>query len=297
MSANMGADISFSQDRLWSIIYPVRPPNRERTDRKMQVIALGLSRSDTDSLRQALVMLGYRGVYHGYEISTNSREDVALWVPWLKRKFAKGGYNNTSFLPELTADAFDHVFGEYEAITDTPANHFGEELMLAYPDAKIILNRRAIDPWFRSMQGTAVETFGPFLWWCSCFNGSLCWFWRTFHLSLVDWAKGDFDRYGKEAYFAHYRSIEEACQRNGRGYLEWSVEEGWEPLCKFLDKNVPEEPFPHSNSTAGQQFEKQLGRAVGDCVRNGLIRSITLVIAAIAVGGAVIFRLRGSRAL
>lgn len=26
--------------------------------------------------------------------------------------------------------------------------------------------------------------------------------------------------------------------------LEWSVEDGWEPLCKFLGKNVPEEAFP-----------------------------------------------------
>lgn len=34
--------------------------------------------------------------------------------------------------------------------------------------------------------------------------------------------------------------------------LEWSVEDGWEPLCKFLGKPVPEnEPFPHANSAAG----------------------------------------------
>ncbi|RYP42518.1 hypothetical protein DL767_000206 [Monosporascus sp. MG133] len=34
--------------------------------------------------------------------------------------------------------------------------------------------------------------------------------------------------------------------------LEWSVEDGWEPLCKFLGKPVPEnEPFPHANAAAG----------------------------------------------
>ncbi|PNP81069.1 hypothetical protein FNYG_05536 [Fusarium nygamai] len=33
--------------------------------------------------------------------------------------------------------------------------------------------------------------------------------------------------------------------------LEWTVEDGWEPLCKFLDKPVPDEPFPHVNKASG----------------------------------------------
>lgn len=30
--------------------------------------------------------------------------------------------------------------------------------------------------------------------------------------------------------------------------LEWSADEGWEPLCKFLGKEVPDMPFPHANA-------------------------------------------------
>ncbi len=26
--------------------------------------------------------------------------------------------------------------------------------------------------------------------------------------------------------------------------------DGWEPLCRFLDVPVPDEPFPHRNDTA-----------------------------------------------
>lgn len=33
--------------------------------------------------------------------------------------------------------------------------------------------------------------------------------------------------------------------------LEWTVEDGWEPLCEFLGKPVPDEPFPHENAAAG----------------------------------------------
>jgi hypothetical protein len=33
--------------------------------------------------------------------------------------------------------------------------------------------------------------------------------------------------------------------------LEWYIEDGWEPLCKFLCKPVPEVEFPHANAAAG----------------------------------------------
>jgi hypothetical protein len=33
--------------------------------------------------------------------------------------------------------------------------------------------------------------------------------------------------------------------------LEWYVEDGWEPLCEFLGKPVPNEHFPRVNNGAG----------------------------------------------
>lgn len=33
--------------------------------------------------------------------------------------------------------------------------------------------------------------------------------------------------------------------------LEWKVQDGWEPLCKFLGKDIPDEPFPHVNTKTG----------------------------------------------
>lgn len=36
--------------------------------------------------------------------------------------------------------------------------------------------------------------------------------------------------------------------------LEWKVEDGWEPLCKFLGKEVPHgQAFPRTNDAAGYQ--------------------------------------------
>ena len=36
--------------------------------------------------------------------------------------------------------------------------------------------------------------------------------------------------------------------------LVWQVSDGWEPLCKFLGKEVPEVPIPHDNKTGDSKF-------------------------------------------
>lgn len=33
--------------------------------------------------------------------------------------------------------------------------------------------------------------------------------------------------------------------------LEWYVEDGWGPLCKFLGKPVPDADFPRANTATG----------------------------------------------
>ena len=36
--------------------------------------------------------------------------------------------------------------------------------------------------------------------------------------------------------------------------LVWNVKDGWEPLCKFMGKPVPEGPIPHDNKTGDEKF-------------------------------------------
>lgn len=61
--------------------------------------------------------------------------------------------------------------------------------------------------------------------------------------------------------------------------LEWCVEDGWAPLCEFLDKPIPKEPFPHANQAAGwdgmeQKFAK---RYVTDALQNTGIALMVLI--------------------
>ena len=66
--------------------------------------------------------------------------------------------------------------------------------------------------------------------------------------SLIIWTKNDMHnraalRQGFLDHYAHVRSIVPP-----ENLLEFEPQEGWGPLCSFLKKEVPAEPFPHINN-------------------------------------------------
>ncbi len=82
-------------------------------------------------------------------------------------------------------------------------------------------------------------------------------------------------------YKEHYKRLQ-ADMKPGT-YLEWTPEDGWEPLCKFLGKPVPEIAFPRGNDL--KQYEDRSNKIImsylGTCIRNFLM--IVLAILAVAV--------------
>jgi hypothetical protein len=141
---------------------------------------------------------------------------------------------------------WDALFEGYAAAVDWPASAFYAELAEHYPDAIIVLSRRdSFETWWTSVNNTIFKRFddplveaGPE--------------WRA----MIDglWAKtfGDADRTGdpaavKAAYERYHDRVRETVPA-GR-LIEFETGAGWEPLCKALDLPIPEEPFPHLNST------------------------------------------------
>ncbi len=107
-------------------LYRYDEPNIVR-DRPMQVLALGLSRCGTESLKFALEDLGYKGVYHGFEVKGDQ------CMVWSRLWDAKTGGSGR----KPGVEDFDRLIGNYEAVTDAPCNMFGKEMIEAYPDAKV----------------------------------------------------------------------------------------------------------------------------------------------------------------
>lgn len=222
----------------------------------MQILALGLPRTGTDSLRNALGLLGYDKVYHGFSVvEQDVWTDARAWYNLLSRK-AQGDRR-----PVARRD-LDDILGEYVAVTDIPAVIFAEDLLDAYPDAKVVLNKREdLSAWKSSFRTTTLAAERSIMMKVlSYFNYEFFWLQRTFEATIIALFHGDFESNAEKVYGRHYDKIETALQGTGRSYLEWKVQDGWEPLCQFLDKAVPDEEFPRGN--AKQEHDQRIGQLV-----------------------------------
>ncbi len=84
---------------------------------------------------------------------------------------------------------------------------------------------------------------------------------------------------GKWIYREHCAMVRGLVQEEGR-LLEWTAEDGWEPLCTFLQKPIPDEPFPRVNNAVGFQgrIEKLTKRWLMEGLRNLAIGIAILVV-------------------
>ena len=69
--------------------------------------------------------------------------------------------------------------------------------------------------------------------------------------------------------------------------LEWTVQDGWDPLCAFLDKPVPGEPFASGNTppelmaTIAEEMSERVRRANRNLAVIGVV--LVALIAVLAV--------------
>ena len=248
----------------------------------MQVLALGLPRSGTDSLRTALLTLGYKCIWHGFDLPSTRPNDCVLWVPLL-RAAANGDKS-----PAQGYD-WDLLLGDCDVVMDMPPVIFAEELLDFYPNAKVLLNRRSdMKAWHSSLNEAAETVFGSHLFWClSWFDSQLRWWFQTLILSLRIMGDGQegFKQNGLQWGIAYYERLEAKMESENREYLNWEVKDGWEPLCKFLGKEAPEEEFPWTNRS-GEEFEKNANKAIETMAKRSMMK-------AAAAGGLVAVGIAG----
>ncbi|MFZ0977626.1 MAG: sulfotransferase family protein [Solirubrobacteraceae bacterium] len=205
----------------------------------MKVIGAGLPRTGTLSQKVALEMLGFGPCYHMVNVLT----DLPLAEHWAGAM-------------DEPAD-WDAIFGEHESTVDWPGSFFYRELADAYPEAKVVLSVRDPEAWERSMLDT--------IW--GLFHGQSLMAhiskarevvdpdWRAYmQLMRRMWAaQGVFS--GPELQPGQLADAitryQEQVQRNipEDRLLVWSVQDGWEPLCRFLDVEVPDAEFPRLNDS------------------------------------------------
>jgi hypothetical protein len=208
---------------------------------QMQIIGAGLPRTATLTQKIALEMLGYAPCYHMVDVLS----DLSRVPQWAKA--FEGGMN------------WDEIFAGYQATVDWPGSFFYQELMETYPDAKVLLSVRPAEAWAKSMSGTI---------WDVVYGDNLVHDlsqartrvdpgWRDYmELITAMWEKSgllpssaagpDLDELAQafERYNAEVKATVPA-----ENLLVWQPADGWEPLCEFLGKPVPQAPLPKVNDS------------------------------------------------
>ncbi len=205
---------------------------------------------------------------HSFSLYNHIR-DCGMWIQAFDAKF------HTKAEP-FTLTQWDQLLAEYGAITDVPALAFWQDLIVAYPDAKIVLMERDIDRWYKSFD----EAVTKMMWgkWGNLladFEGSFVGPLRNVHMRWAkDWMRvhsaDEMRGAAKERYKEHYVSVRRAVPRER--LLEYTLGSGWEPLCTFLGKPVPDVEFPNINETASMQEKVSIiaRRGLWTVMRRGL---------------------------
>lgn len=236
----------------------------------MKVLCLGLFRTGTYSMSQALTTLGYTNVYHGLNSLSNNSD----WAVLNAASSATFPILPTYRGPHkpFTRSEWDQIWGECEAVTDV-ASVFGATLVRTYPDAKVILIERDYDKWAKSVETVISSLWGPggnfFIGVVEPFLGSETG--QTNRNMLLGWAgardEKELRANLRDAWERHHAEIRAACAAEPGRLLNYKLGEGWEPLCEFLGREVPRDekgevlPFPHANEAAalrGKILEQQV---------------------------------------
>jgi Sulfotransferase domain len=154
---------------------------------------------------------------------------------------------------------WNEVFHGYGACVDWPAAAYWPEIAAAFPDALVLLSRRATaDEWYRSAK-TTIFAVDPTQQNTPAADADL----------MAGMVAGMFQRFthnvrdsdaAMAAYEAHNQRVRDSIPPSR--LLEWQPGDGWAPICRALELLIPDEPFPHANTgEAFRQRLREMGRA------------------------------------
>lgn len=181
----------------------------------MKIFEISFGRTGTSSLSKAAEILGYR-VLHGWGDTYGER-----------------------CLKELFDGQLPSCIDQYDFVSDIAAPFF-QELDEAYPGSKFILPVRDEKAWLDSWINHSFSSgFHP--------RKNYQTFYRLLKLGCF-WPHKNPTR-ALRAYRSHRQAVTEYFRNRPEDLLviDTCAGEGWEPLCAFFDKPIPDVPFPHEN--------------------------------------------------
>ena len=200
----------------------------------IDVIGAGFGRTGTLSLKFALETLGFDKCYHMMEVMLNEHH-VELW-----RQAAR-----------LENVDWHALYQGYRATVDWPSASFWRELRLVYPDAKLILTLRDSEQWYTSVMNTIWKRSATALPEGKR-RGDPEMIERAMMSHEVIWngvfgGRMDDKDHVIDCFESHNQEVIDTVPADQ--LLVYRPGDGWEPLCEFVEKPVPDSDYPRVNST------------------------------------------------
>ncbi|HET9727826.1 MAG TPA: sulfotransferase [Acidimicrobiia bacterium] len=203
----------------------------------LRVVGAGLGRTGTHSLKLALERVLGGPCYHMLEVLSH-HEYVRYWQDALDGKPVD----------------WQQVMNGYVACVDWPAAAWWREIWDANPDAIVLLSTRSsADAWWKSAHDTIFDISArelpddPVMREIGQMPKDMLA--RKFTPNWNDEAAA------KQAYEQHNADVRASVP--AARLVDWQPGDGWQPICDALGVPVPDEPFPHVNSTS--DFRTMLG--------------------------------------
>jgi len=187
----------------------------------LRVIGTGFGRTGTDSMREALDVLGFGPCHHMHEIIAHEHQKQ-MW-----RTLVQGA-----------APDWEKLFEGYNSCVDWPSAYYWRELIVAYPEAKVILTHRSAESWWASFEKTILaglnKSTDP----------------QSLGLALIRdkvfGGKMNDKAHAMACYEANVKAVRETVP--AARLLVHELGDGWEPLCAHLEVPVPIVAYPSANN-------------------------------------------------
>ncbi len=186
-----------------------------------KIIGVGFQKTGTSSLRDALKILGY----------TVGDNNYKLLFPILMGKF----------------NGVMKCIARYDAVEDNPWPIIYKELDKNIPNCKFILTIREDESWYKSVNRHIGDLRDP----------------------MHEWIYGRGKGLPKEdkantlsSYRRHNEDVINYFKDRPEDLLVIDLTKGnqWKALCKFLNKEIPDVPFPHANNSQAALRRESLFR-------------------------------------
>ncbi|KIJ33598.1 hypothetical protein M422DRAFT_264360 [Sphaerobolus stellatus SS14] len=204
------------------------PPSTQRSNQApIRVIRLGLNRTGTSSMTDALDILGFGPCYHTLRLLNAGGNDFEKWA----EQYEKRGD------PEV----IDQILQGYDLMV---LSHFQQFQTTRDPEKWERSMKRTIQP-ATERAFTASDDLLPM-------QKSYA-IWQKINIKVnPELLTDNF----QDVLLRHTERVKKAILASQ--LLVYRVEEGWEPLTVFLGVPIPDEPFPNVNDTEKFRVNRKL---------------------------------------